>query len=133
MPFKTRHMALAGAAIATAALPAFAAMAPGVQPIDLTVYDQMPRIGEAQLATDPYCDRPDTLAIVLAEEYAEDVVATEANADGTSFDFWASEEFGTWTVSYTRADGISCVVGSGTGWDAGDNPSGPMREIGIDV
>lgn len=133
MPFRMRHLALAGAAIATAALPALAAMKPAVQPIDLSVYDAMPRVGEAQLPTDPYCDRPDTLAVSLGEEYGEEVMLSAMNPNGTSFRFWASDEFGTWTVSYRRSDGIACVVGSGTGWSRGDSAQARMQGLGIDL
>lgn len=122
------HIFAAGAALA---LPAFAAQPPAVSPMDLSVYDAMPRIGEAQLATDPYCDMPDTLAVSLVEDYAEEIVLSAQNPEGRRFDFWASDAFGTWTVSYTRADGVACVVGSGTGWQPGDSAGARMQQIGL--
>ncbi len=117
--------------LAVFAAPAFAAQPAPVAPMDLSVYDQMPRVGNAQLATDPYCDQPDALAASLVDDYAEEVVTTSDNADGTRFDFWASEEMGTWTVSYIRADGVACVVGSGTGWESGDSAGAQMQQIGL--
>ncbi|MDH2327900.1 hypothetical protein QCN27_13600 [Cereibacter sp. SYSU M97828] len=130
---KLSRPALALAAIATTALPAFAAIRPETPSIDLAFYDAMPRIGEAQLPTDPYCDRSDTLAATLGEEYGEEVMLAAMNPNGTSFRFWASDEFGTWTVSYVRADGVNCVVGSGTGWTEGDSAAGHMQALGIDL
>ena len=34
-------------------------------------------------------------------------------------EIWASEERGTWTVLVTRADGVSCIMASGTDWREG--------------
>ena len=32
------------------------------------------------------------------------------------FEVWFSEEKGTWTILMTRADGVSCIMASGTNW-----------------
>lgn len=126
-----RNLGILGAILAATAFPVAAAQ-PFVQPqIDLTVYDEMPRIGDAQLATDPYCDRPDALAASLSEDYAEEVVLTAQSMEGKRFDFWASGTMGTWTVSYTRADGVACVVGTGIGWESGDSAGAHMQQIGL--
>lgn len=127
-----RNLYLIFAAMAISA-PAMAAQPPTVQPMDLSVYDAMPRVGEAQLVTDPYCDQPDTLAASLIEDYAEAVVLSTRNPNGTRFDFWASAAGGTWTVSYTRADGVACVVGSGIGWQKGDSAGARMQQIGLSL
>lgn len=126
-----RTLGLVGAVLVASAFPVVAAQPPVQPDLDLSVYDQMPRVGNAQLATDPYCDRPDALAVSLSEDYAEEVVLTAQDMDGKRFDFWASETMGTWTVSYTRADGITCVVGSGTGWTSGDSAGAHMQQIGL--
>ena len=32
------------------------------------------------------------------------------------FEVWFSEDKGTWTILMTRADGMSCIMASGTNW-----------------
>jgi hypothetical protein len=36
------------------------------------------------------------------------------------FEVWFSDEKGTWTILMTRADGLSCIMASGTNWREGD-------------
>ncbi|MCJ8138237.1 hypothetical protein [Falsirhodobacter halotolerans] len=128
-----RHMALAGAALTVLAGPVAAVVNPasGAERVDLAYYDAVTRTGMDQLATDPYCASPEMLAIDLGEVYGEDIVATHARDDGRSFDLWASPEMGTWTVSYTRPDGVACVIGSGTDWDAGDSATERLVQVGL--
>ncbi|QUS36407.1 hypothetical protein [Falsirhodobacter algicola] len=129
----TRRLALAGAALTLAALPVHAAMPPAMkgETVDLAYYDSISRTGTDQLPTDPYCAAPDMLAADLGEAYQEDIVLTAMNPDGTQFDVWASGAAGTWTVSYTRADGIACVIGSGTDWSTGDDASARLTDVGL--
>ena len=128
-----RQLALAGAALTVLAGPVAAVVnnAPMPERVDLAYYDGVTRTGMDQLPTDPYCADPETLAIDLSEVYGEDIVATHARDDGRSFDLWASPEMGTWTVSYTRVDGVACVIGSGTDWDDGDSTTERLIEVGL--
>lgn len=36
------------------------------------------------------------------------------------FEVWFSEDKGTWTILMTRADGVTCIMASGTNWREGD-------------
>lgn len=45
------------------------------------------------------------------------------------FEVWFSQEKGTWTILLTRADGVSCVMASGTNWREGDTTLAPVRGI----
>ena len=133
---RTGMFAASAVAVLAASFPVSAALWPAIPTpstgeINLAIYDNMARIGEAQRATDPFCDVPDVVAISLSEDHAEQIVLSAMNPDGTRFDFWASEQSGTWTVTYARSDGITCVVGSGTGWTNGGAPSLFMHEAGI--
>jgi hypothetical protein len=126
----------AATAVLAATLPVSAALwpatpAPVTGAINLALYDAVPRVGDAQLPTDPFCDSPDIVAISLTEDYAEEITLSAMNDDGTRFDFWASGQSGTWTVTYTRADGIACVVGSGTGWSDGAAPADFLQRAGV--
>jgi len=136
--FRTGMLAASAIAVLAAALPVSAALwpatpTPATGAINLAVYDDMPRVGRAQLPTDPFCDRPDIVAISLAEDYAEQIMLSAKNDDGTRFDFWASGPSGTWTVTYARADGVACVVGSGIGWSDGASAGTFLQEIGITI
>lgn len=125
------RLALAGAALTAFALPVAAAMPPQGDTVDLAYYDSIHRTGNAQLATDPYCAAPSTLAGDLSEAYGEGLVLTATREGNRQFNVWASDETGTWTVSYTRPDGIACVIGSGTDWDAGDTGTAKLQDVGL--
>jgi len=45
------------------------------------------------------------------------------------FEVWFSEDKGTWTILMTRADGVSCIMASGTNWR--EAPLGLKRPAGI--
>jgi hypothetical protein len=136
--FRNGAFASAIAGFAILAVPASAALwaalpQPGTDSLDLTVYDTMPRIGAEQVPTDPYCDVQETLVINLTEEYGEELSLSALNPDQTRFDFWTSDDAGTWTVTYTRTDGVACVIGSGVGWAQGAAPGVFLSEVGVDL
>lgn len=123
------------AAAVSATMPASAAYraAPpdGSTGLDLARFDRIDRIGAAQLPTDPYCDHRASVIINLIEEYAEDLALSAFTPEGRHLDLWASDAAGTWTVIYTRKDGVACVVGSGIGWDAGVPAPDYFRQVGL--
>lgn len=133
--FHRSSIAVAVVATAALALPVSAALWPQAQSphIDLSRFDAITRIGVEALPTDPYCDTPDVVDISLSEDFAERISLSAMNPDGTRMDFWSSDLMGTWTVTYTRADGIMCVVTSGTGWAEGASPAAIMRGAGVDI
>lgn len=129
----TCRIALAAAALTSVALPVAAVMPPEGDRVDLAYYDSIQQTGMDQLPTDPYCANPEMLAADLGETYGEDRMLTATRDNGRQFEVWASDSAGTWTVSYTRPDGIACVIGSGIGWDSGDNATARLQEVGLSL
>ena len=61
---------------------------------------------------------------VLAERYGETRQAIGLTADSRVMELFASDESGTWTITATSANGITCLVGSGKAFGRfGDNAS----------
>ncbi|MGD9919517.1 MAG: hypothetical protein AB7U46_16015 [Paenirhodobacter sp.] len=89
---------------------------------ELSVFDQISEIGEDQSVDVPYCDHRAVLAGVLDADYQEAKQLSMPLARDRSVELWASAEMGTWTAVYTRSDGVSCVISSGIGWKAGNDP-----------
>ena len=70
----------------------------------------------------PHCAAHATLAASLTADFNEVQVASRTSGSGLVMQIFASEEMGTWTVVHAGADGVSCVVASGTGWMPGATP-----------
>jgi|AVFP01.1.fsa_nt_gi hypothetical protein len=66
------------------------------------------------------CGPRDHFAQQLADIYGEEQQDSHLRPDGVLAELFASEATGTWTVLLTRPDGVSCVVGSGRGWEPED-------------
>lgn len=45
------------------------------------------------------------------------------------FEVWFSQEKGTWTILLTRADGVSCIMATGTNWREADMSVAPAMGI----
>ena len=45
------------------------------------------------------------------------------------FEVWFSQDKGTWTILLTRADGVSCIMATGTNWREADMAVAPV--VGI--
>ncbi|MDQ2090335.1 hypothetical protein [Marimonas arenosa] len=52
----------------------------------------------------------------LQHDYAEQLTAGGLHDTATMIEVWASPETGTFTVITTRADGMSCILATGTDW-----------------
>ena len=89
---------------------------------DLSVFDRISQIGEDQSVDVPYCDHRPALTHVLATDFQEAPKTQLPLARDRTVELWASAEMGTWTAVYTRSDGVSCVISSGIGWQAGNDP-----------
>ncbi|OOY29533.1 hypothetical protein BMI90_04640 [Thioclava sp. L04-15] len=98
---------------------------------DLSAFDKITTIGKAQSPDVPYCDERAALLKTLDHDFAESPRVKKALGDNRSVELWASSVMGTWTAVYTRADGVSCVVSSGMGWEQGDNPVALLGREGI--
>ncbi len=62
------------------------------------------------------CGQRDHLTAQLSEKYMEQLTAGGLQNASSVLEIWTSPENDTWTMLLSRADGTSCVVGSGTAW-----------------
>ena len=62
------------------------------------------------------CADRDRVVDRLSSGYGEAFAGGGLQNSSRIFEIWISEEQGTWTILLTRADGISCVMASGTNW-----------------
>ncbi|MEF3045928.1 hypothetical protein [Pseudotabrizicola sp. L79] len=81
---------------------------------DLAVYDVLGH--GAQPMDQPHCDLHADLTETLEQDFAEVPIEERVAADDLVMELWASEVMGTWTMVHRGADGVSCIVSSGTGW-----------------
>jgi hypothetical protein len=89
---------------------------------DLSVFDTITEIGEAQAVNVPYCDHRPELLTTLAHDFGEHPVTQAPMDDHRHVELWASEVMGTWTAVYVRADGVACVINSGVDWTPTSDP-----------
>ena len=129
--FTKTRLALSVVAVMTVAAPVSASLWAGEDgaKADFARLDAMTRIGDAQLATDPYCDARPVVLMNLTDSYDERLKSSVAQDDGALLDIWASDDLGTWTAVYTRHDGIACVAGSGVGWTPGMSPEAALAQV----
>ena len=69
------------------------------------------------------CATREQVTARLMQDYAEQLTAggLHEDADDTSVvEVWASPETGTFTVMLTKANGVSCILATGTDWHAKD-------------
>ncbi|MEO1952057.1 hypothetical protein [Thioclava sp.] len=98
---------------------------------DLSAFDDVTAIGEAQSPDQPYCDNRAKLVDSLNHDFAEKPAMTKQLGDHRKVELYASSIMGTWTAVYTRADNVSCIVSSGTDWKRGNNPVALLHREGI--
>lgn len=55
----------------------------------------------------------------LEQKYGEAFAGGGLRNAQQVMEVWFSEEKGTWTILMTRADGLSCIMASGTNWREG--------------
>ena len=75
----------------------------------------LPGLGHAQTN----CAMRDKVVMRLADTYGEQFSGGGLRDAKSVFEVWISEIDGTWTILMTRADGVSCVMASGTNWRKG--------------
>lgn len=65
----------------------------------------------------PQCGARDQVVATLAERFGE-VRRSIGVANGTAvMEVFASDETGTWTITVTMPDGMTCLVASGEGYE----------------
>ena len=62
------------------------------------------------------CAARDAVIAKLESGYGETFAGGGVQNAKHVFEVWFSEEKGTWTILMTRADGMSCIMASGTNW-----------------
>lgn len=65
------------------------------------------------------CAARDLVVDRLEGKYGENFSGGGIRNETSIYEVWMSEEKGTWTILMTRADGLSCIVASGTDWRPG--------------
>ena len=72
------------------------------------------------------CANRDLVIEKLEANYGETFAGGGLQNSNRVFEVWFSEEKGTWTILMTRADGVTCIMASGTNWrDAGPSLKQP--------
>lgn len=64
------------------------------------------------------CAPLDQVAQGLTDQYGETVQASGLAGNGAYVMWWGNPETGTWTVTATNPDGMTCLVASGEAFDA---------------
>lgn len=73
----------------------------------------------ATLQAQANCGQRDAVVNKLSGKYGEAFSGGGLQNAESVFEVWLSEEKGTWTILMTRADGVSCIMASGTNWREG--------------
>jgi len=66
------------------------------------------------------CAKREIVVEKLGADYGEKFGGGGLQNASRVFEVWFSEEAGTWTILMTRADGVSCIMASGTNWRQAD-------------
>ncbi len=75
--------------------------------------------GAAQAQSAVCADR-DSIVARLATEYGETRQAIGLASSSQVMEVFASEETGSWTITVTRTDGMTCLVAAGQNYEALD-------------
>ncbi len=76
------------------------------------------RIAQAE----PQCDTREKVTTLLAERYGETRRAMGVAGATAVMELYASDSTGTWTMTITLADGRMCLMASGQGFEAMNDP-----------
>ena len=77
-------------------------------------------------AAAPFCAPRAQVVSVLSMHHKEEIRGGGLQGEVAWFEIWTDADKGSWTILMSRADGMACVMASGTDWrDAGlDTPVG---------
>ena len=73
-------------------------------------------LSPAMLSAQSNCAQRDIVVEKLEAGYGETFAGGGLQSSNSVFEVWFSEEKRTWTILMTRADGMTCVMASGTNW-----------------
>ncbi|MFY0692369.1 MAG: hypothetical protein JXR14_10670 [Paracoccaceae bacterium] len=63
------------------------------------------------------CAQRDVILDTLATNYGESRRSMGLAGDNSIIEMFASSDSGTWTITMTRPDGITCLVAAGSGYE----------------
>ena len=76
--------------------------------------------GAAAAQAQTSCAPRDSVMERLQTKFGETLAAGGLQSRQQVLEVWASQDTGTWTVLMTHANGLTCVVASGTNWHQND-------------
>lgn len=74
------------------------------------------------------CAARNTVIERLELDFGESLAGGGLQTDTQVIEIWAADDTGTWTVLLTNADGLSCIMASGTNWHQ-NSPLNVVRGI----
>jgi hypothetical protein len=69
-------------------------------------------------AQNPICGKRDSLVAQLERKYGEARQAVGLQGDNVIVEVYASPDTGTWTILFTRPNGVACAMAAGEAWSA---------------
>jgi hypothetical protein len=103
---------MARIAFALPIIASLAACATGPAPEPPAVAAAAPRAVDSAV---PCVPRPEIIAQALAARYGEAVTAGGVDANGNLVSVYSGPR-GSWTITVTRPDGVTCLISAGDGW-----------------
>lgn len=70
----------------------------------------------APAAAQQACDTRDATAALLAGKYGERIVGNGLTPSGELAELWANPASGSWSFTFTRSDGTTCLMAFGEGF-----------------
>ncbi|MFT4784209.1 MAG: hypothetical protein ACI9IV_001952 [Paracoccaceae bacterium] len=74
-------------------------------------------VGSVQAQSAPNCGEREKIVDRLAEGYGETRQSIGLGANNAVIEVFASAETGTWTITVTSANGVTCLVASGQAFE----------------
>lgn len=62
------------------------------------------------------CAERDIVTSTLEKKFGESPVGAGLDGDTELYEVWQSDDGGSWTILMTTAEGLTCVLASGTDW-----------------
>ncbi|MGJ8544423.1 MAG: hypothetical protein ACSHWZ_03190 [Sulfitobacter sp.] len=72
---------------------------------------------EANAQTARHCGDRDSIVQRLADRYGESRQSIGLGANNAMVEVFASDQTGSWTITVTRADGLTCLIASGQAFE----------------
>ncbi|MGF1660755.1 MAG: hypothetical protein ACFCUS_15140 [Rubrimonas sp.] len=80
-------------------------------------------------AQQPICGDRASLVTQLQKKYGEARRAMGLQGESTLIEVFASSDTGTWTILFTRPDGVTCAVAAGQAWREEDGEAATESPI----